>query len=68
MPAARVKVMEMQVGRRPVYGGAPRNRPRKDYGDPPCTPAANVKTMEPHLVRRPVYGGPARIGRIKTAA
>ena len=66
--ATGVKVMEMQVGRRPVYGGAPRNRPRKDYGDPPCTPAANVKTMEPHLVRRPVYGGPARQGLTGMAA
>ena len=59
---ASATAMEMQVGRRPVYGGAPRNRPRKGYGDPPCTPAANVKTMEPHLVRRPVKGGPARQG------
>ena len=45
--------MEMHVGRRPVYGGAPRpplasrswrctlcaGRPRKGYGDPLCAPA-----------------------------
>ena len=31
--------MEMHQGRRPVYGGAPRNRPRKGYGDPPRAPA-----------------------------
>ena len=37
--ATGVKVMEMQVGRRPVYGGAPHNRPRKGYGDPPRAPA-----------------------------
>ena len=61
--------MEMHQGRRPVYGGAPRNRRRKGYGDPPRAPArqgwagaatTSVKVMEMQVGRRPVYGGAPR--------
>ena len=37
--AAGVKNVETHQGRRPVYGGAPRNRRRKGYGDARCAPA-----------------------------
>ena len=59
----------MHQGRRLVYGGAPRNRPRKGYGDAQRAPARQgwagaaadgVKAMEMHAVRRPVYGGAPR--------
>ena len=68
--AASLRDMEMHQGRRPVYGGAPRNRSRKGYGDAQRAPARQgwagaaadgVKGMEMHAVRRPVYGGAARM-------
>ena len=54
VPAARVKVMEMQVGRRPVYGGAPRHPPKI---------AANATTRGVQGSRGPLVGG----RRIETA-
>ena len=54
--AARVKAMEMQVGRRPVYGGAPQHPPKI---------AANVTTrgLVSGLVFTPIRPGPPLTGR-----
>ena len=52
--AAGVKVMEMQVGRRPVYGGAPRHPPKI---------AANATTRGVQGSCGPLVGG----RRIETA-
>ena len=53
-PVTSVKAMEMQVGRRPVYGGAPQHPPKI---------AANASTRGVQGSRGPLVGG----RRIETA-
>ena len=67
----------MHQGRRPVYGGAPRNRPRKGYGDAQRAPARQGwagadgrKYLDVNEISRGVQGsrGPLVGGRrIETA-